>query len=49
MADVEALCRRVIVIHRGKILFDGELARLARRFARATRPSACGSSRPAPT
>jgi ABC-2 type transport system ATP-binding protein len=28
MADVEALCRRVIVIHHGKILFDGELARL---------------------
>ena len=28
MADVEALCRRVIVIHHGKILFDGPLARL---------------------
>ena len=28
MADVEALCRRVIVIHHGSILFDGELARL---------------------
>jgi viologen exporter family transport system ATP-binding protein len=33
MADVEALCRRVIVIHHGKILFDGELARLGDRFA----------------
>jgi ABC-2 type transport system ATP-binding protein len=32
MADVEALCRRVIVIHRGQILFDGELAALADRF-----------------
>ena len=33
MADVEALCRRVIVIHHGTILFDGPLARLAERFA----------------
>jgi len=32
MADVEALCRRVIVIHHGKLLFDGELASLVRRF-----------------
>lgn len=32
MADVEALCRRVIVIHHGKLLFDGELADLVRRF-----------------
>jgi ABC-2 type transport system ATP-binding protein len=33
MADVEALCRRVIVIHHGRILFDGGLAGLADRFA----------------
>jgi ABC-2 type transport system ATP-binding protein len=33
MADVEALCRRVIVIHRGRILFDGELTALTERFA----------------
>jgi ABC-2 type transport system ATP-binding protein len=33
MADVEALCRRVIVIHHGCILFDGELTALADRFA----------------
>ncbi len=33
MADVEALCRRVIVIHQGQLLFDGELAALAGRFA----------------
>ena len=26
MADVEALCERVIVIHHGRILFDGKLA-----------------------
>jgi ABC-2 type transport system ATP-binding protein len=29
MADVEALCERVVVIHHGKILFDGDLAALA--------------------
>jgi ABC-2 type transport system ATP-binding protein len=33
MADVEALCKRVIVIHHGRILFDGDLAGLADRFA----------------
>jgi ABC-2 type transport system ATP-binding protein len=33
MADVEALCQRVIVIHHGRILFDGRLAELARTFA----------------
>ena len=32
MADVQALCRRVIVIHHGRILFDGQLAALADRF-----------------
>jgi len=33
MADVEALCRRVIVIHHGRLLFDGALARLGDDFA----------------
>jgi ABC-2 type transport system ATP-binding protein len=33
MADVQALCRRVIVIHHGRILFDGNLSALAGRFA----------------
>jgi ABC-2 type transport system ATP-binding protein len=33
MADVEALCARVIVIHHGVILFDGPLTELANRFA----------------
>jgi len=32
MADVQALCRRVIVIHHGRILFDGPLAELSTRF-----------------
>jgi ABC-2 type transport system ATP-binding protein len=33
MADVEALCRRVIVIHHGRILFDGELDELVQTFS----------------
>jgi ABC-2 type transport system ATP-binding protein len=33
MADVQALCRRVIVIHHGRILYDGALAALGDRFA----------------
>jgi ABC-2 type transport system ATP-binding protein len=33
MADVEALCRRVIVIHHGRLLFDGDLSGLVERFA----------------
>jgi ABC-2 type transport system ATP-binding protein len=33
MADVEALCRRVIVIHHGRLLFDGDLTALTERFA----------------
>ena len=32
MADVEALCRRVIVIHRGRLLFDGDLSALVQHF-----------------
>jgi ABC-2 type transport system ATP-binding protein len=32
MADVVALCKRVVVIHHGKILFDGPLARLGEEF-----------------
>ena len=33
MADVEALCRRVIVIHQGRLLFDGILSALVTQFA----------------
>jgi ABC-2 type transport system ATP-binding protein len=33
MADVEALCERVVVIHHGRILFDGHLSELSDTFA----------------
>ena len=33
MKDVEALCDRVVVIHHGQLLFDGNLARLVARFS----------------
>lgn len=33
MADVEALCKRVIVIHHGQLLFDGKLSALGSEFA----------------
>ena len=33
MADVEALCSRIIVIDHGRILFDGALQELVRRFS----------------
>ncbi len=33
MADIEALCHRVIVIHEGQLLFDGALSALSQRFA----------------
>jgi ABC-2 type transport system ATP-binding protein len=33
MADIEALCKRVIVIHHGRLLFDGDLSGLAQRFS----------------
>ncbi len=33
MKDVEALCKRVIMINHGKILFDGELSKLIEQYA----------------
>ena len=33
MADIEALCQRVIVIHHGRILFDGALSTLVERYS----------------
>ena len=32
MADVEALCKRVVVIHQGRLLFDGDLSALVQQF-----------------
>src|SRR5512139_1387209 len=32
MADVEALCKRVVVIHHGRLLFDGDLTALVKKF-----------------
>jgi ABC-2 type transport system ATP-binding protein len=33
MADITALCRRVLLIHQGKLFYDGELAGIIDRFA----------------
>ena len=33
MLDVQALCKRVVVIHHGRLLFDGQLSELVRRFS----------------
>ena len=33
MADITALCRRVLVIHHGKLMYDGKLDHLVERFA----------------
>lgn len=33
MADVTALCERIIVIHHGSLLFDGSLTQLVRKFS----------------
>jgi ABC-2 type transport system ATP-binding protein len=40
MEDIESLCRRVIVIHNGTILFDGDLPDLVARFVPAKRVGA---------
>jgi ABC-2 type transport system ATP-binding protein len=33
MADITALCKRVILIHQGKLIYDGGLEELLERFA----------------
>ena len=40
MEDIESLCRRVIVIHHGVLLFDGDLTDLVNRFVPAKHVSA---------
>lgn len=40
MEDIESLCRRVIVIHNGTLLFDGDLPDLVNRFVPAKLVSA---------
>jgi ABC-2 type transport system ATP-binding protein len=32
MADVQALCQRILIIHNGQLLFDGDLCRLIQEF-----------------
>jgi ABC-2 type transport system ATP-binding protein len=32
MADVQALCKRVIIIHHGKLVYDGDLSVLVSKF-----------------
>jgi ABC-2 type transport system ATP-binding protein len=34
MADIQELCRRVIIIDQGRIFFDGQLSEVVERFAR---------------
>jgi ABC-2 type transport system ATP-binding protein len=33
MADIQSLCKRVVVIHHGSLLFDGDLSALGEKFA----------------
>lgn len=33
MADVEELCKRIIVIHHGRVIFEGDLSDLAEQFS----------------
>ena len=48
MADIESLCERVIVIHRGRLIHDGNLADLDGSGVRA-RSSGSNRPRPGPT
>jgi ABC-2 type transport system ATP-binding protein len=43
--DIESVCQRVIVIHRGRILWDGALSELRRRYLKQKRVSRERSSR----
>jgi ABC-2 type transport system ATP-binding protein len=33
MGDIEELCKRVVIINKGKNIFDGELSKLKERYA----------------
>jgi ABC-2 type transport system ATP-binding protein len=33
MADITALCQRVLLIHEGELIYDGSLDKLVERFA----------------
>ncbi|MEX0667580.1 MAG: ABC transporter, partial [Acidimicrobiia bacterium] len=46
MADVVELCERVVVIHRGRIHFDGGLTGLTSRFASPKTITVVGSGFP---
>jgi ABC-2 type transport system ATP-binding protein len=37
IADIEKLCRRVIIIDKGRIIYDGSLAEIRRRYGRERR------------
>ena len=37
LSDIEELCRRIIIIDKGKILFDGQLAEMKQRLAKYNR------------
>ncbi|PKO22185.1 MAG: hypothetical protein CVU38_10800 [Chloroflexi bacterium HGW-Chloroflexi-1] len=43
MADVVALCPRVIVIHHGRLIYDGGLSQLAERLVLRGRRSAAAA------
>ena len=44
MADVKQLCKRVIIIDRGKLIYDGNLADLVDKYAQ-TKLKAAGRSK----
>jgi ABC-2 type transport system ATP-binding protein len=53
MQDVEALCKRVVVINHGRLVFDGRLSEIVERFsarqeltARGRTPISCGTDFP---
>jgi len=35
MSDIEKLCQRMILIDHGRVMYDGELAKIKDRFVRS--------------